>query len=250
MPIKLNSIDLEWLCVETNRGGWKKQVITVVYRLPNCNPSKAIECIRECLDFVNIEHKNAEHTIIGDLDFNYLNTKCPYVQSLKFFETTHNVRQVIASTTRIGRHSNSLIDLCITNMDKLYYTVVIEYHISYHLPICIIKKHPIQPKKDKCFYGRCYKNYSYNAIEQCLNRENWTKVSRELNPNLQWNMMLDIFLRIADNLCPKKMYHVTKYRPVYLTDTIIEHIKERDTIMRLARKHNDDSYWSRGQELS
>lgn len=224
-PIKNNCIDLEWLCVKTNRGGGKKHIIVVVYRPPNCSASKAIDCIRECLTYLNDEHKNSDHTMIGDLNFNFHNDKCSHVQTLKFLEKSFNVRQVIKSSTRIGRSSGSLINICITNMDKIMSSGVIEYHLSDHLPIYLIKKHPKQQKKDNRFFGRCYKNYSYELLKDSLNEENWMSVSRELNPDTQWNMMLTIFLKVADKLCPKKLFHITKHRPVYLTDVILEYIK-------------------------
>lgn len=62
--------------------------------------------------------------------------------------------------------------------------------------------------------------------------------------------MLSTFIKAADVLCPKHTFHITKYRPVDLTDEIIEQIKEQNIVMRLAKKHHDDEYWHRGQSLS
>lgn len=80
-PIKNDCNDLKWLCVKTSRGGGKKQVIMVMYRPPNCNPNRATELIRESLVFLNDFHRNSEHILIGDLNFNYKNNKCPHVKN-------------------------------------------------------------------------------------------------------------------------------------------------------------------------
>lgn len=46
--VKNDCVDLELLTAKTSRGGGKKQVITVVYRPPNCNPTTAIDYVKLC----------------------------------------------------------------------------------------------------------------------------------------------------------------------------------------------------------
>lgn len=157
--IKKDCVELELLTVKTSRGGGKKQIITVVYRPPNCNPNIAIDCLRECLTYVNDSHRNCEHTIIGDLNFNHNNVGCPHVKSIKFLEQNYGVRQIIKTPTRFGRNNDSLIDLCITNMDKIAFSGTVDYFLSDHLLIYIVKKHMRPEKKELTFHGRCYKNY-------------------------------------------------------------------------------------------
>lgn len=61
--------------------------------------------------------------------------------------------------------------------------------------------------------------------------------------------MYNILLEVADKLCPVKEFCITKRKPVYLTNEVIELIKERNTVLRLARNHNNKDYWLRGQSL-
>lgn len=56
-------------------------------------------------------------------------------------------------------------------------------------------------------------------------------------------------LEIADEICPIKNFSITKRKPTYITNEILEMIKERDTVMRLARAQNYSVYWQRGQNL-
>lgn len=35
-------------------------------------------------------------------------------------------------------------------------------------------------------------------------------------------------------ICPVKEFHITRQRPVYFTTELIEYIKERDIVLRLA----------------
>lgn len=68
--------DLVWLCLKVHIGGNKKQIILSLYRPPSGRPQEAIDLIRSCLEFFQVEHRNCELTIMGDLNFNFDNNRC------------------------------------------------------------------------------------------------------------------------------------------------------------------------------
>lgn len=63
-------------------------------------------------------------------------------------------------------------------------------------------------------------------------------------------MVSSTLINIANNLCPMKDFHITRQRPEYFTSELVEYIKERDTVLRLAARKKDQAYWKRGIDLS
>lgn len=149
------------------------------------------------------------------------------------------MKQLITSTTRINGSKASTIDLCFTDINHISQCGVINYNVSDHLPIYVINKKKKADKKLEKFMSRSYTNFSYEAFEAEINRVDWTSVKSELNPNKSWYLIFSEILRIADLLCPIKKFHITKLKPPYFTNEIIEYIKERETVFRLAYKKND-----------
>lgn len=82
-----------------------------------------------------------------------------------------------------------------------------------------------------------------------MNKYDWLDIKSRNDPNDQWIMMFNILLEIANKMCPVKTFNITKNKPIYITNEILELIKERDTVVRIARTHQDDEYWHRGQNL-
>lgn len=134
------STELEWVCVKANVGGHKPQIILCIYRPPGGSPATALGWLRTFLDYITDNHNNAELTIIGDFNFNYWNSYCPHVKSLKMIEQICNVKQLITDPTRSNKNNSTLIDLCFSNMTNIQGSGVIDYHLSDHCPIYIQKK--------------------------------------------------------------------------------------------------------------
>lgn len=92
-------------------------------------------------------------------------------------------------------------------------------------------------------------NYNTDNLRIELAKMNWLLVLDESDPNTQWELMFKYFLKAANDLCPMKDFRVTNKRPAFLTDELFELINERDTVLRLAKKHNNSNYWLRGTNL-
>lgn len=249
-PIPCNSDkDLEWLSLRATVGGNKKQILLLVYRPPSGNTQEALDKLRMCLEYFQTNHRNSEITIMGDLNIDYGNNGCSYVKSLKLLETLFGMNQLIHSATRSTAQTRTILDLCFTTISNLNFSGVINCTMSDHNPIFLVKKKIKLENKARTFRGRCYKNYNLDLLKLELNKVNWEEIKLESNPDIQWNLMHTHLVQIADKLCPKKMFYITKQRPAFLTTELLELIKERDTVFRLARKHNDMDYWQRANSL-
>lgn len=129
---QISGSDLEWLCVKANIGGHKTQIILCIYRPPGGKGSVVMEWFRSFLDFVTDNYRNAELTVMGDFNFNYMNLNCPHVKSLKMMEQLYGMNQIISEPTRSTRHCSTLIDLCFTNMSNIQSSGIINYNLSDH----------------------------------------------------------------------------------------------------------------------
>lgn len=191
----------EWLCVKLSRGNLKQQTLTLIYRPPSFCANKAIEDHRQCLDYLTEHYRNYEHIILGDININYMNSRCQLTKALKSLEQFYGIKQLIKLPTRMGTINNSIIHLCFTNMNNVSSTGVIEYRLSDHYPIFVIKKKNRPIKKERSFTGRCYKNYNINLLREKLENINWDQIRYEHNPNNQWNFMQESFIKVADDMC-------------------------------------------------
>lgn len=226
--------DIELCVVKLTVNGNKKQVLLVVYRPPNGNVANAVNTISSCAEKFSDKYNNTEYVIMGDLNINYLDKRCSQVKLLKSLEKQFGLLQVINEPTRVTLQKDTLIDLCLTNMKNISCSGAIHYFLSDHFPIFVIKKKQKIENKSCTFTGRSYANYSVEALEKQLRSLNWNDLCHEDNPNYLWDIIVTKLTKIADLLCPVTTFHITKQRPVYFTSELIEYIKERDTVLRLA----------------
>lgn len=187
---------------------------------------------------------------MGDLNFNYANVNCPNTKSLKTLEQMFDIRQLKELPTRSTKNSCSVIDLCFSNMNNISHYGVINYHISDHCPIFVIKKKLKLEKKTLTFRGRNYKVYSVDRLALELDKFDWKKIERMSDPNTMWESMLQIFMKVADIICPFTDYRITRTKPVYISNEILEYTKERDLYFKLAKRHKDMSYWKKGLDFA
>lgn len=226
--------DIELFVVKIAVNGNKKQVLIVVYRPPNGNATSAISALTNCMEAFSDKYDNTEYVIMGDMNINYLNKRCCHVRSLKGLEKQYGLSQVIREPTRVTLNKETLIDRCLTNMKNQASSGIIPYFLSDHFPIYIIKKKQKIENKSTSFSGRCYLNYSLEALEELVNCINWRNICQEDNPNSLWNKVFLELKKIADLIGPIKEFSITRQRPVYFTSELIEYIKKRDTLLRLA----------------
>lgn len=231
--------DIEMCVIRLAAGGNKKQIFLGVYRPPAGNVVRALEALTNCLEKFNARYQRTKYVVLGDLNINYLDKKCSQVKLLKTLEKQLGLTQVISEATRVTLDKSTLIDLCLTNMNNLSHSGVIHYFLSDHFPIFVVKKKLKLEKKCCNFIGRSYLNYSLEVFKSELDRINWTDILNENNPDNIWNQVMSVLMSIADTICPTKEFNITRQRPLYFNTELVEHIKERDAVLRLATRKND-----------
>lgn len=64
----------------------------------------------------------------------------------------------------------------------------------------------------------------------CTDLENsdWEPFDRATNPDVAWDLMYSIILKVVNNHCPFKTYHISKKRPEYITPEIVAISRDRN----------------------
>lgn len=213
-----------------------------VYRPPK---GDAGACISTLNDFASkLKQINKHNNIIhGDFNINYANSTCKWARAIKGWETRLGLKQLINLPTRITSKSSSTIDLCFTDIVYVSLSGVIQSNLSDHLPTFILKKKSRETNIYKSFSGRCYKNLSAESVSKCLGAH--VTHNPAPDPDEWWDQLESNYLRVADTLCPLRLFEIKKDRPAFLTDEISKTIAKRDRLFKKARLLKQDCTWKK-----
>ena len=101
-------------------------------------------------------------------------------------------------------------------------------YISDHLPIYIIKKKDRSPKQTETYHGRPYKSYNRALLTTNLREIDRGDFYRLECVNDKWDLVHNKILSEGDAQCPTKSFTRRILRPPYLTDSLLDQIKDRD----------------------
>ena len=99
------------------------------------------------------------------------------------------------------------------------------------------------------FKGRSYRNYNFDECVKILNTFDWSGFYDKTDPNDCWESMLQAITAMADKLCPIKTFKINKARPPWMTNEILEIMKDRDYYYKKARTLNLADDWNIARNL-
>lgn len=151
-----------------NRSQSFKPIISIlVYRPPQGNHQRALELIKDYVNSIpNISNK--ELIILGDLNWDYLDTSNIGWKNLHELELEFSVNQIITSATRNCLSKDSLIDVILTNMNNIFLSGCLDTSLSDHHPIFVIKKRKKTLRTFERKLTRNYRNYDSDLFQQNL----------------------------------------------------------------------------------
>lgn len=161
--LNLSTAELELQWVVISRPNTKRILLGNVYRPPEGSVNEAFELIGAALDEIDNITK-FEIMIIGDFNADNLNKTGQHYQKIRSFEAEHQLQQLITVPTRFAKTSQSTIDLAFTNMKYCTSAGTINYNISDHKLIYVIKKKPRNCKAVETHMGRSYTNCTDEAM--------------------------------------------------------------------------------------
>ena len=221
----------------------KQKAINMIgmYRPPDGNPKESIQYISSILD--QVERKRSHVLIIGDFNLDFNNKKLISSTKLDTLTSKHSLTQLVMENTRITDSSATCIDLIFTDILDICKAGVINYNISDHLPVFLIKKKIRNKIRKRETRGRSYLHYDKEVFLRMLDNHDWRSFDEAEDPNELWEIFIDAIRKALDTMCPIKNLTVVDKRPDWLSNELIVQMRQRDKLFNKARRTKLPMNW-------
>ena len=246
--LNVSEIDCEVQRVELCSAQQKSIIIYNVYRQPSGNVETFVDSLSACVD-KEVDFHKKEFVCMGDFNINMKNKMCPDKRKLVNWQNKIGLKQLINTSTRCSKKSQSLIDLVFTNMDHCHDYGILNLHLSDHQPVYVIKKKVRCIRKTTSFVGRSYVNYSKELLSDFLTHRVRAEFRRQNDPNACWDIMEQFLTDFLDQNCPIKSFRTKDKTPMWVTREVILLGKDRDRAWKKARLSNNDEDWENAKRL-
>ena len=234
--ISNGTLELQWVVV--SRPHTKKIIIGNVYRPPDGKLKDAFEIISNEINHIeNIDRY--ELLIMGDFNADASKNELPPARIIKQFEAEHTLTQVITKPTRYSKRTKTTIDLAFTNIKYCTGSGTLNYNISDHKPIYILKKKLRNDERTKTHWGRSYRNYSHEELAATLSTYLAQQAINSPNPNECWKNIESYITRAVDKHCPLIEMKIKATSAPFITNELIELQNDRDYFVQKADQSND-----------
>ena len=234
--------DLELQCIGLNIPNVRQIVILNLYRPPQGSVSVFIEKLNESIDKLQM-NRNAELYIMGDFNVNMLDKKSQQTKDLLLTMKMLGGLPLIQEYTRKSTNP-SCIDQIFTNSSVIAESGVVDLNVSDHLAIyCSRKKMHIKQSKRE-FTGRSYRTYVKEDFQGKLIDLDWRSFYECTDPVECWDIMETNIRSEIDLMCPIKKFKVTASRDPWITNELLEEIRDKDLALNRARRTGRDEDWA------
>ena len=242
LPLNVSTQDVELQCITLDQKFMKKMVIINLYRPPQGNPQTFIDTLSDTYNRIQILYPNSEIIALGDFNIDFNDKLNANTKKLKWIEQSTELKQQIKGITR---HSNkgSCIDLLYTNMTTNFTTRILNVNLSDHEFIYLNRKHVPKPITKLSFKGRTYKNYNKELFSERLTSKDWTDYYTIDDVDRLWSILYDCINQEADVMCPWRNYKIAKAKDPWITNELLEMIKDKDRLLRKAKKSQFEQHW-------
>ena len=226
---------------------YKNLVIANVYRPPSGKLPEFVDALFKLIGEANLVRKNL--VVMGDYNLNYLDHREISTKKFKELAGTSGLTQIIRKPTRTDGKTSTCIDLILTNVTNLAQYGVIDVNLSDHSAVYLrIKKIYIASSKSS-FMGRSYRHYHPVQFRQNLVDLDWQDFNECGNVDDQWNIFISKITSELDKMCPIKEFRVKNDRDPWISDYILECIKDKDCALKRAKRTKSDEDWVAARRL-
>ena len=92
--------------------------------------------------------------------------------------------------------------------------------------------------------GRSYRHFDRVAFRKALSELDWNEFYGLSDPEVAWNFVYTGITSVLDRMCPVREFQVKNYRPNWVTNELLEQIKDRDYFYRQAKLMGDQDAWN------
>ena len=181
------------------------------------------------------DRENSDIILGGDFKINFAKNS-NHRSMLNIIVKRFSLLQYIKDPTR-PLYGENIVDLIFSNSNKVQYTVLLDWNVSDHVPTLInLKKKKTFFEKDK-FTGRSYRLFNkdmfVNNLNLLLTEE---RMNLLVDVNGQWDFFYNTVKSELDKMCPVREFSFEKEKKNWLTHDLIEFIKDKNHLLRRARK--------------
>lgn len=91
------------------------------------------------------------------------------------------------------------------------------------------------------FQGRSYKHYDEDSFRLKLCNTNWGRFYASFDVNTAWDELFNPIIKIADEMCPAKVFNIKNKKPSWCNDELIEPAANRDEFYGIGKITKDDN---------
>ena len=237
--------DLEMQLVSLDMAKMRRMVLINVYRPPQGDYKRACHLISDAIRDANLKD-NVEIYLLGDFNINWEDKKSKATKELEVTATIWGLSPQIKGSTRLGISKGNVCSSCIdnifTNSDNIQRAMILDWNISDHLVVAIKRKRVRIKGRKVEFKGRSYRNYVKETLQEDLVNCEWGEFFETRDPAICWDILEEKIRTSLNKMAPMKSYRVTEVREPWVSNEILEEIKDKDRLMRLAKrtKKGDD----------
>ena len=235
--------DIEIQCVLLDIPHVRQIIIFNIYRPPQGNFKTFSTYLLDAITTAySLGNTNAEMYLMGDFNIDFLDNKNQHSKELVQLMKAHGFSHLIKVFTRHGNNPTG-IDQIFTNSNTISQSGVLDFNLSDHLAIyCSRKKTKnFSPKIE--FEGRSYRHYIKEDFQDNLINSNWRDFYSSRDPEICWNIMEGIITREISKMCPLKTFKVFESKDPWITNEILEEIRDKDLAINRARKSGKPEDW-------
>ena len=245
MNRSIDYVESQW--VEIRFPKQRNIIVGNIYRPPQGNVKNFLEYLEECMEQIDYIHNDI--IIMGDINIDFKDTNLSDTKELKEILSQTGLTSFIKTPTRYSETKNSCLDHIYSNSNIIQDSGTIDINISDHLPVFINRKKPNVISEKAKFTGRSYRKDDKDVFNAGLERQDWEVFDNANDPNLLWEIFKKNVLKVLDQCCPQKTFTIKKYKEPWITNELLELIKDKDLALGKAKKSRKNTDWDLARRL-
>ena len=187
--------------------------------------------------------------IMGDFNIDLLDPQNKFTSEWKETIKLLGLKSLIKDPTRFSTQRNSCLDNILSNSNQCHMSGVLNINLSDHEAIYAVHEKMKAKSPQSDFYGRSYRNFVDNLFHEKLNTCDWTGYMQAVNISQKWKLYINNIEKVIDDMCPLKFFKTKAIRDPWITDELIEMIKDKDRALKRAKRTNDPECWRIARRL-
>ena len=244
---ELLGMNIEFLYIKLRPYKQKSINLIGIYRPPDGKYKEFIQHTTKILNQIDSIRSNT--ILVGDFNIDYNNKKLVQSSNLDILENKYNLKQIVQGNTRITDTTSTCIDLLYTDILDTNGVGVIDYNVSDHLPIFLVKKKKRNKIEKKEAEGRSYLHYDQEVFVRMLKAQDWAQFDSATEPEALWNHFCSNVIQTLDVICPIRKLTVVDNKPEWLSNDLLIMMRQRDKSFSKARRTNSHVNWATARNL-